>query len=75
MFEFRFCNFKFFWIQATQKLGYDCLCEWVGVGITSPVPKMEGNFQSKRFMSLGTESGMVCVGVGSAAGKTEKGWV
>ncbi len=45
----------------------------VGVGITSRVPKMEGNFLSKCFTSLGTESGMGCVGVGSAAGKTESG--
>ncbi len=37
------------------------LTPWVGVGITSPVRKMEGNFLSKRFTLLGTESGIFCV--------------
>ncbi len=65
-FEFRFCNFKFFWIKATgfcKNWGWLpvwmwCSTPWVGVGITSPVRKMEGNFWSKCFMSAVTESGI-----------------
>ncbi len=59
-----------------QKLGDDCQCEcdvpppWVGVGITSPVRKIKGNFLSKRFTSSGTESGMCCVAMGAAASET-----
>ncbi len=43
------------------------------MGNTSPVRKIEGIFKLKFFTSTGTESGMGCVGVGSAAGKTERG--
>jgi hypothetical protein len=41
------------------------------MGITSPVRKMEGNFLSKRFTSSGTELGIGCIAMGSAADETE----
>jgi hypothetical protein len=62
-----------------QKLGDDCPCECDappnGLGWASHhlCAKWRGISQSKRFTSSGTESGMGCVGVVSAAGKTERG--
>ncbi len=35
-----------------------CLTPWLGVGFTSPVLKIEGNFCSRVFTSSGTESGI-----------------
>jgi hypothetical protein len=52
-----------------------CSTPWVGMGITPPMRKMEGNLLSKRFTSSGTASGIFCVAggtetEGSAIGET-----
>jgi hypothetical protein len=42
-----------------------CSTPWVGVGFTSPVRRIEGNFCNKVFTSAGTESGFFIRGWGS----------
>jgi hypothetical protein len=51
-------------ILRKQGGGYWCGCDarphGVGVGFTSPVHKIEGNFCNKALTSAGTESGIFC---------------